>query len=65
MRMAVSAFAVLNFAQALSDTKYDADKKIDDVRGGVKLMVTYPPNLVDTLGDLGQIETKLGNFGHI
>jgi hypothetical protein len=28
-------------------------------------MVTYPPNLVDTIGNKGQIQTKLGNFGHI
>lgn len=45
--------------------KYDEDLKIEDVRGGVSLTATYPPNLVDTLGNRGQINVKLGNFGHI
>lgn len=44
-------------------------KKIKDIRGGSKLIVTYPPNLVDLLGyyagSKGNIKASLGNFGHI
>ena len=38
---------------------------IEDVRGGVQLTATYPPALVDALGNNGEITSKLGNFGHI
>jgi len=31
------------------DVVYDQNAVIEDVRGGVSLKVTYPPNLVDTL----------------
>jgi hypothetical protein len=65
MRVAAQAFAMLSFVNARSSTTYDEDAKIQDVRGGVELLVTYPPNLVDTIGNRGKIETKLGNFGHI
>ena len=40
-------------------------KKVEDVRGGSKLSVTYPPNLVDLIGSQGHIKSSLGNFGHI
>ena len=40
-------------------------KKVEDVRGGSKLTVTYPPNLVDLVGSKGLVKSSLGNFGHI
>lgn len=40
-------------------------KKVEDIRGGSKLTVTYPPNLVDLIGAKGHIKSSLGNFGHI
>ena len=46
-------------------TRYDENAKIEDVRGGVELTVTYPPTLVSLLDSSGQIKAKLGNFGHI
>jgi len=48
----------------ISNVKYDIDAKIYDVRKGVSLTVTYPPNLVDTLAG-GELKASLGNFGHI
>jgi hypothetical protein len=35
-----------------------------DMRGGAKLKVTHPPELVDEFS-FGNIKTSLGNFGHI
>jgi len=40
-------------------------KKVEDIRGGSKLTVTYPPNLIDLIGSSGHIKSSLGNFGHI
>ena len=40
-------------------------KKVEDIRGGSKLTVIYPPNLVDLIGAKGHIKSSLGNFGHI
>jgi hypothetical protein len=35
-----------------------------DNRGGAKLKVTHPPDLVEEF-KFGHIKTSLGNFGHI
>ena len=48
-----------------ADTRYNNQDKIEDVRGGVTLQVTYPPDLVSSFEKSGKLTTKLGNFGHI
>ena len=60
----ISRLLALLTSAALASVKYDEDTPITDVRGGVQLQVTYPPNLVDSL-DGGFLTVKLGNFGHI
>ena len=40
-------------------------KPIKDIRGGSKLSVTHPPDLIDLIGSQGNLKSSLGNFGHI
>ena len=47
------------------EVKYEVNKPVEDVRGGSTLKVTYPPNLIEALGNSGNLKTSLGNFGHI
>lgn len=56
---------LLSTAALAGSTRFDENAVIEDVRGGVVLTATYPPALVEALGYNAEIETKLGNFGHI
>jgi hypothetical protein len=58
----IAAFCLIVQAQLFEKFK---SKKVEDIRGGSKLSVTYPPNLVDLVGSKGHIKSSLGNFGHI
>lgn len=56
---------IQKFVAALVCQYTIAQQTVKDVRGGASLQVTYPLDLVDSLGDNGSVKVSLGNFGHI
>lgn len=64
-KIATLLTAALLVVGSLADTRYNDRDKIEDVRGGVSLQVTYPPDLVSFVDNSGKLTTRLGNFGHI